>query len=79
MPAGSVQQPISQLPLPASNFGNITPPTSVPSSQMPWMRPASAACLSAYRCRVARAVSRSVEKVAHEIHGSTVARARSML
>ncbi len=70
--------PISQLPPPASNRTNITPPTSVPSSQMPWMRPASAACLSANLWRVARADSRSVERAAQGIHGSTVARARSM-
>ncbi len=34
-PAGSIQTPISQFPASASNRTNITPPTSVPSSQMP--------------------------------------------
>ncbi|KIX79554.1 hypothetical protein SF12_04330 [Streptomyces sp. MBRL 601] len=46
-PAGSSQQPASATPCTGSKVRKRTPPTSVPSSQIPYSRPLSAACRSA--------------------------------
>jgi hypothetical protein len=40
-PASSSQQPISHTPEEASKRVNMTPPTSTPSSQIPYIRPLS--------------------------------------